>query len=130
MFGNHHNSIFRGTKSLLHSIHTFSLYHLVKFTAVIIPLPGEPIKTDSSLLYLVLSKGPEMRKLPDVDNKSLDTASQLLIDEGFIVLQEAEYSTATSGTVLGYVNHKAGDTLEAGSEVTLRVSKGQEITEE
>ena len=94
------------------------------------PLPGEPIKTDSSLLYLVLSKGPEMRKLPDVDNKSLDTASQLLIDEGFIVLQEAEYSTAASGTVLGYVNHKAGDTLEAGSEITLRVSKGQEITEE
>ncbi len=96
-----------------------------------IPLPGEPIKNDSSVLYLVLSKGPEMKQLPAVSGKSLDEASQELIKLGFIVLQDAEYSdTVDALTVLDYENHKAGDKVESGSEITLRVSKGPEVSDD
>lgn len=91
------------------------------------PLPGEPIKTESSVLYVVLSKGSEMQELPEVEGLTLDTAAKKLIDLDYIVLQEAEYSSSYSeGNVIDYVNYKAGDKLEAGSEVTLRVSKGAE----
>lgn len=95
------------------------------------PPPGEPIETESSLLYIVLSNGPEMKELPEIADKSLDEASNELIELGFIVLQEAEYSGSYSeGTVMGYANFKAGDKVESGSEITLRVSKGTEVTDE
>ena len=95
------------------------------------PAAGQPIESDSSMVYIVLSNGPEMKPLPDVDKKSLDDASAELIKLGFIVLQEAEYSGSYSeGTVMGYVNFKAGDKVDSGSEITLRVSKGTEVTDE
>lgn len=95
------------------------------------PLPGEAIKTETSVLYVVLSNGPEMIELPDFSNKKLDEASEELIELGFIVLQEAEYDQLEpEGTVMGYVGHKSGDLVEAGSEITLKVSKGVEPTED
>lgn len=95
------------------------------------PLAGEPIKTDSSVIYVVLSKGPEMVKLPDVTDKKLDEAAEELIELGFIVLQEAEFDdVAAEETVLGYVGHNTGDKVESGSEITLKVSKGVEPTED
>lgn len=96
-----------------------------------VPPAGEPIKGDSSMIYLVLSKGPEMKKLPDVADKTFSEATQELLDLGFIVIQEAEYSgTYDENIVMGYVNHKAGDAVESGSEVTIRVSKGMEVPDE
>ncbi len=95
------------------------------------PAAGEAITTDNSMIYVVLSKGPEMKKLPEVEGKTLDETSKELIELGFIVLQEAEYSgTYSEGTVMGYVSFSAGDTAESGSEITLRVSKGTEVTDE
>lgn len=95
------------------------------------PAAGEAITSDSSLVYVVISKGPEMKKLPEVVGKTLDEASKELIDLGFIVLQEAEYSgNYAEGVVMGYVSFTAGDTADSGSEITLRVSKGTEITDE
>ncbi len=94
------------------------------------PLPGEAIETSNSVLYVVLSKGPEMVKLPDVEGKKLDEVSEDLIELGFIVLQDAVYDNVESeGTVMGYVGHNAGDLAEADSEITLKVSKGVEPTE-
>lgn len=94
------------------------------------PEPGAPIESDSSVLYVVLSKGPEMKKLPEVEGKTLADASKELIDLGFIVIQEAEYSGAyAEGVVMGYSNSKPGDSVESGSEITLRVSKGVEDTD-
>ncbi|MBQ7134249.1 MAG: PASTA domain-containing protein [Ruminococcus sp.] len=95
------------------------------------PAAGEPITSGSSLIYVVLSKGPEMKKLPDVVGKSLDSAAQELIDLGYIVLQQAEYSgNYAEGVVMGYVNLSAGDEVESGAEITLRVSKGTEPIDE
>ena len=94
------------------------------------PEPGAPIESDSSVLYVVLSKGPEMKKLPEVEGKTLTDASKELIDLGFIVIQEAEYSGAyAEGVVMGYSNSKPGDSVESGSEITLRVSKGVQDTD-
>ncbi len=95
------------------------------------PAPGEPITGNSSLIYVVLSKGPEMKKLPEVEGKTLEDASKDLIELGYIVLQEAEYSGSyAEGVVMGYVNLSAGDSVESGSEITLRVSKGTEVLDE
>ncbi|MBQ2971834.1 MAG: PASTA domain-containing protein [Ruminococcus sp.] len=95
------------------------------------PAAGEPITSGSSLIYVVLSKGPEMKKLPDVVGKSLDSAAQELIDLGYIVLQQAEYSgNYAEDVVMGYVNLSAGDEVESGAEITLRVSKGTEPIDE
>lgn len=95
------------------------------------PAAGEPIASESSVLYVVLSKGPEMKELPEVADMSLEDASKELIELGFIVLQDSEYSGAYSeGTVMGYSNFKAGDKVESGSEITLRVSKGVEVDDE
>ncbi len=95
------------------------------------PAAGEPITSNSSVLYIVLSKGPEMKELPEVNDMSLEDASKELIELGFIVLQDTEYSGSYSeGTVMGYSNFKAGDKVESGSEITLRVSKGTEVTDE
>lgn len=95
------------------------------------PSAGEPITSGSSLIYVVLSKGPEMKKLPEVEGKTLTEASKELIELGYIVLQEAEYSgNYAEGVVMGYVNLSPGDSVESGSEITLRVSKGTEVTDE
>ncbi len=96
-----------------------------------IPLPGEPIKNNSSVLYVVLSKGPEMQVLPDIDDMTLEQASEKLIKQGFIVLQVSEYSsTYEEDAVMGYVDYKAGDKVESGSEIKLRVSLGAEINQD
>ena len=72
-----------------------------------------------------------MKKLPEVEGKTLTEASKELIELGYIVLQEAEYSgNYAEGVVMGYVNLSPGDSVESGSEITLRVSKGTEITDE
>ena len=95
------------------------------------PAAGEPITSNSSLVYVVLSKGPEMKKLPEVEGKTLDEASEELIELGYIVLQQAEYSgNYADGVVMGYVNLTAGDEVESGAEITLRVSKGSEPIDE
>ncbi len=95
------------------------------------PAAGEPITSNSSLVYVVLSKGPEMKKLPEVEGKNLDEASKELIKLGYIVLQQAEYSgNYAEGVVMGYVNLTAGDEVESGAEITLRVSKGTEPIDE
>lgn len=94
-----------------------------------IPLPGEPIKTADSVIYLVLSNGPEMRTLPSIANKSLDEAARILTSMNFKVIHEAEYSSSyAEDTVLGYSDYKAGDKIEFGSEVKIRVSKGSQAT--
>ena len=89
------------------------------------PQPGEPLDSSSSILYLVISKGPRLVALPDVVGKSYTAAAEELAELGFITLQQVEYSsTVAEGKVLEYVGHVAGDKIESGSEVTIKVSRG------
>ena len=90
-----------------------------------IPLPGEPIKTSNSVIYLVLCNGPEMRTLPSIANRSLDDVAEELTGMNFKVIHEAEFSSSyAADIVLGYSDYQAGDKVESGSEIKIRVSKG------
>lgn len=89
------------------------------------PAAGEPVKGSSSVLYIVLSKGPQLVELPDVVGKSVSAAAERLTELGFVVLQDVEYNSEVSeGKVIGYVDKRAGDKVENGSEITLLVSLG------
>ena len=88
------------------------------------PAAGSPIK-DSSILYVVISKGPHLVALPEVVGKSYIAAAEELTLVGFVVTQEVEYNSSYSdGKVISYVDHKAG--VESGSEITIKVSLGAE----
>ena len=93
------------------------------------PAAGAPMVVDptDAVLYVKLSNGPEKTALPDVVGKSYTSAAEDLTDLGFIVLQEVEYSDSVAeGMVIEYVDYKAGEELDTGSEVTLKVSLGKE----
>lgn len=95
------------------------------------PQAGVPI-TDSgseSMLYVLISKGPQLIEIPDVVGKSYTAAAEDLTNLGFIALQEVEYSnTVSEGKVIEIKGHKAGDKVESGSEIVIKVSLGKEKT--
>lgn len=94
------------------------------------PKAGSPVNGADPIVCLVLSNGPEKITLPACEKKGLTTVADSLTGMGLIVLQEAEYSdTVESGYVIAYKDHSAGDKVDNGSEVILRVSKGVEPTE-
>ena len=89
------------------------------------PQPGSPLTDNSSILYLVISKGPRLIALPEVTGKSYIVCAEELTLQGFVVTQQVEFSSSyTDGKVIEYVGHKAGDKIESGSEITLKVSRG------
>lgn len=95
------------------------------------PAAGSPVYSAGSdaVIYVLISKGPELVALPDVADKSYTAAAEDLTRLGFIALQEVEYSdTVAEGKVIGIADHSAGDKIESGSEVTLKVSLGKQKT--
>ncbi|MBQ3417692.1 MAG: PASTA domain-containing protein [Ruminococcus sp.] len=95
------------------------------------PAPGEAMTSGSSVIYIVLSKGPQLKILPEVKDKSVSAAAEKLTDLGFVVVQEVEYdSEVAEGKVIDYKDHSAGDKIESGSEIVLRVSLGNYPQEE
>lgn len=92
-----------------------------------VPKAGEPISANNAIVSVVLSKGPELVQLPDCANKSLTSQAEKLTSLGFVVLQEEEYSSSVkAGYIIDYSSGKAGDKVESGSEITVRVSKGKQ----
>ena len=93
------------------------------------PAAGEPITTSDNILYVVISKGPQLTALPDIVGKSYTAAAEELTNAGFIANQTVEFSdTVDEGKVMEYVGLKAGDKIETGSEVTIKVSRGKQKT--
>lgn len=95
------------------------------------PAPGSPLTASGEFSITVkVSKGLQMRELPDIDGKTVDRAAKLLANQGFVIEAEYQYSSKyDEHDVIGYRDYKAGDTLEDGSAVTIIVSKGSEETE-
>lgn len=96
-----------------------------------VPPAGTPItsKDEAVNITLTISKGAKMRTLPDISGKGIDSAADLLADAGVLVMQEAEYSTKyPDKTVIDYKSLKAGDQIEYGKTVVIRVSMGTEPT--
>ncbi|MBQ1546503.1 MAG: PASTA domain-containing protein [Clostridia bacterium] len=80
-------------------------------------------------LYITVSKGAKMRELPVITGKTVDQAAQLLGDESFITSQSFAYSDSVKkGLVIGYDSHNAGDKLEYGSSVEIKVSLGADTS--
>lgn len=93
------------------------------------PPVGTPLYSSGTdaVLYVLISKGPELIELPDVVDKSYNAAAEDLTNLGFVALQEVEYSDSVGeGKVIEIVDHSAGDKIESGSEVTLKVSLGKQ----
>ena len=67
-----------------------------------------------------------MVDLPDVVGKSYTAAAEEITNLGLIALQQVEYSDKVAeGKVIEVIDHKPGDKIESGSEVTIKVSLGK-----
>ena len=96
-----------------------------------VPPAGTPItsKDEAVNITLTISKGAKMRTLPEISGKDIKSAAELLSEAGVLVMQEAEYSTKyPDNTVIDYKELKAGDQIEYGKTVVIRVSMGTEPT--
>lgn len=79
-----------------------------------------------TMIAVNVSKGKKAKSLPSVEGKTLSEASQLLAENKIKTDSVSEFSNKyPEGTVIGYKNHKAGDEIEYGTQVTLIVSKGK-----
>ena len=89
------------------------------------PQPGEPIREDNGVLYLVLSKGQRSKTLPYISGMYYTDAARELTSMGFVVKQQLEYSSEHyEGYVIGYVGHSYNDVVDSEIEITIRVSRG------
>ncbi len=83
--------------------------------------------TKGTAIVVVISQGPSVRELPQIENLSLAEASTAVTEEGFVASKIEEYSdTIPMGYAIGYQNAKAGDKMPYGSPVVLIISKGPE----
>lgn len=76
---------------------------------------------------LTISKGAQMRELPEIEGLALEKASQDIAAQGLI--GEAEYAyddKYAEGIVVGYKDKSVGETVEYGTKVIVIVSKGKE----
>ena len=95
------------------------------------PQPGEPVKDSNAVLYLVLSKGVRLRSLPYIEGEYYTDAGRELTSLGLVVIQEWEYNSEhNEGYVIGYDKRDPGDAVEAGTEIVIKVSRGEEPAEE
>ena len=80
-----------------------------------------------SVIVITLSLGTEMRRLPDIKEKTVEQAAEILGAEEFITYIEREYNDdINEGYVIGYKDYYAGNELTCGSSITIIVSKGSE----
>ena len=87
---------------------------------------GKTMKVKQRPITLTISKGPNMKPIPDVKNQHQDMAAQILRSEGF----EVSYSQMSSDEVQkGFVIKSMPgypDSAAVGSAITLVVSNGPE----
>lgn len=90
------------------------------------PEPDTEIPS-SSVIVITLSLGAEMRRLPDIKEKTVEQAAEILGAEEFVTYVEREYDdNIKEGYVIGYKGYYAGNELTCGSNITIIVSKGSE----
>jgi serine/threonine-protein kinase len=87
--------------------------------------PGAGVKADKGAIVTVrVSEGPPQRVVPDVNGDSEKDAKKALKQEGFKVTTKKEFSdTVPQGSVIRTIPG-AGERADAGSKITLLVSKG------
>ncbi len=92
------------------------------------PAGGSKVTQDDSILISVtISKGSQMRELPNIEGELLEQAAQDIAANGLLATPEYQYNDKyAEGRVVGYKQHQPGDTLEYGTNVTIIVSHGAE----
>jgi serine/threonine-protein kinase len=92
------------------------------------PAAGEKQPPDSAIT-VVFSDGPNPVPIQDVSGLGFDEAAGALQGQGFTVSRSDEFSDdVESGKVIG-TTPAAGEPLQPGSDVTVRVSKGPELVQ-
>lgn len=82
---------------------------------------------DGVTIAVTISKGSKERVLPKVENTTYDQALKALTNEHLLTDVVMEFSDdVPENTVISYQDHKEGDKVEYGSEVTIIVSLGPE----
>ena len=93
-----------------------------------IPEAGSVVTKGSSIV-VVVSKGPQQRELPAINNLTVEEAIKTLSGMGFIVNKtEVANDQIAKGAVIGYKDYKVGDTAPYGSKLTITVSLGAETS--
>ena len=84
-------------------------------------------KESGVYVSLTVSRGKQMRELPDIEGQTLDKASQMIAAQGLLGTAEYAYNDKyAEGIVVGYREKSKGETVEYGTNVIVIVSKGKE----
>lgn len=84
--------------------------------------PPKQVKS-GDLVSLVVSDGPAILPLPQLNGKPVDAAEKELRDQGFVPARESVFNAAAAGTVVGQTP-PAGEPRPQGTEVKIAVSRG------
>ena len=87
------------------------------------PPAGEEVDENTEIT-LIVSSGPEQVTIPDFDSFSYSEAKKVLEGKGLKVRKSEEDSSLPKNQVINS-NPPAGEIVDFGSTVTLKVSKGQ-----
>lgn len=90
------------------------------------PSYNEALSNDR-VVVVTVSRGSEMRKLPEIRGMTYNELFEVLTNNGFIVSREDVANTDVAAeSVIGYKDNKEGESLTFGSEIVLIVSTGTE----
>ena len=86
--------------------------------------PANEQAEEGSEVTITLSAGPETATVPDVTGRTVDEASQLLIDAGFVPSQRAEENADVEQNLVIRTDPAAGADAARNSTVTIFYSSG------
>ncbi len=89
-------------------------------------LEGEKLN-EGDRVKLVISKGIDAVTVPDVTGKKLDEAKQTLLNAGFLVEEDEDYSEDVEEGYIISQTPNGNTEAEKGSTITIVVSKGEEV---
>ena len=94
------------------------------------PLPGSMIKTGDEIT-LYVSKGPELKAIPNMINMDITSATTLLSTSGFtktpIIIYD--YSDTIEKDRIMLQSHNANTEIDVNTQITITVSLGPEVVE-
>lgn len=89
-------------------------------------LAGEEVK-EGDRVKLVISKGKEEVDVPSVVGKTAEEAKQTLLNAGFQVEEDEEYSEDVEENLVISQTPEGATKAEKGSTITIVISKGEEV---
>lgn len=84
--------------------------------------PPKQVKS-GDLVTLVVSDGPAILPIPQLNGKPADAAEKELTDQSFVPVRQSVFNGAAAGTVVGQTP-AAGEPHPQGTQVTISISKG------